>query len=157
MEYCMETSRLILRPWRETDAEALYKYAKDPAIGPIAGWRPHASVEESLEIIRTVFAAPETYALVLKETGEPVGSAGIMRGDGMHSAAMQAAEAEIGYLGAGVGARSRALSLAPLLCRFGHGGSVVRLLRRQPPIPPGHGEMRLHLPPHGNRQSISFG
>lgn len=97
MEYCMETSRLILRPWRETDAEALYKYAKDPAIGPIAGWRPHASVEESLEIIRTVFAAPETYALVLKETGEPVGSAGIMRGDGMHSAAMQAAEAEIGY------------------------------------------------------------
>ena len=33
----METSRLILRPWRETDAEALYKYAKDPAIGPIAG------------------------------------------------------------------------------------------------------------------------
>ena len=97
MEHCMETSRLILRPWRETDAEALYKYAKDPAIGPIAGWHPHASVEESLEIIRTVFAAPETYALVLKETGEPVGSAGIMRGDGMHSAAMQAAEAEIGY------------------------------------------------------------
>lgn len=33
----LETSRLILRPWHETDAEALYKYAKDPAIGPIAG------------------------------------------------------------------------------------------------------------------------
>ena len=29
----LTTSRLILRPWRESDAEALYKYAKDPAIG----------------------------------------------------------------------------------------------------------------------------
>lgn len=93
----LETSRLILRPWQEADAEALYKYAKNPAIGPIAGWHPHTSVAESLEIIRTVFAAPETYAVVLKETGEPVGSAGVMFTDGMHSAAMQDNEAEIGY------------------------------------------------------------
>lgn len=93
----METARLILRPWQEADAEALFKYASDPAVGPIAGWPPHVSVEYSLEIIHTVFAAPETYAVVLKETGEPVGSAGIMFGDGMHSAAMQEGEAEIGY------------------------------------------------------------
>ena len=32
------TERLILRPWKETDAESLYEYAKDPAVGPIAGW-----------------------------------------------------------------------------------------------------------------------
>ena len=93
----LETSRLILRPWQEADAETLYKYAKNPAIGPIAGWHPHTSVAESLEIIRTVFAAPETYAVVLKETGEPVGSAGVMFTDGMHSATMQDNEAEIGY------------------------------------------------------------
>lgn len=97
MNTFLETSRLILRPWQEADAEALYKYAKDPAIGPIAGWPPHTSIAHSLEIIRTVFTAPETYAVVLKETNEPVGSAGIMFGDGMHSAAMQADEAEIGY------------------------------------------------------------
>ena len=64
------TDRLILRPWQESDAESLYKYAQDPAIGPIAGWPPHTSVEDSLNIIRTVFAAPETYAVVLKETNE---------------------------------------------------------------------------------------
>ena len=93
----LTTSRLILRPWRESDAEALYKYAKDPAIGPVAGWPPHTSVAESLGIIRTVFAAPETYAVVLKATDEPVGSVGIMFGDGLHSAEMQAGEAEIGY------------------------------------------------------------
>lgn len=91
------TERLILRAWQESDAESLYRYAKDPAIGPIAGWLPHTSVEDSLNIIRTVFSAPETYAVVLKETGEPVGSIGIMFGDGLHSAEMQANEAEIGY------------------------------------------------------------
>lgn len=93
----LETRRLLLRPWKETDAAALYKYAKDPAVGPIAGWPPHTSVEDSLNVIRTVFSAPETYAVVLKSTGEPVGSAGIMFGSGSHSAEMQTDEAEIGY------------------------------------------------------------
>lgn len=91
------TDRLILRPWQESDAESLYKYARDPAVGPIAGWPPHTSVEDSLNVIRTVFAAPETYAMVLKETSEPVGSAGIMFGNGLHSAEMRENEAEIGY------------------------------------------------------------
>lgn len=93
----IETERLILRPWRENDAVALFKYAGDPDVGPIAGWPPHRSVEDSLEVIRTVFAAPEVYAVVLKETGEPVGSCGIMFSDGLHSADMRRGEAEIGY------------------------------------------------------------
>ena len=74
----LETKRLILRPWREADAEALYQYAKDPRVGPAAGWPVHTSVENSREIIRTVLSEPETYAVVLKETREPVGSAGLM-------------------------------------------------------------------------------
>ena len=85
----METQRLILRPWTENDAESLYNYAKDPAIGPIAGWPPHTSVENSREIIRDILSAPETYAVVLKETNEPIGSVGIMFADGVHSAEMQ--------------------------------------------------------------------
>ena len=93
----METERLILRPWREDDAEYLFKYAQDPDVGPIAGWPSHTSVENSLEIIRTVFAAPDTYAVVLKETGEPVGCCGIMLADSKHSAEMKHGEAEIGY------------------------------------------------------------
>lgn len=93
----IETERLLLRPWLESEAEIMYKYASDPDIGPIAGWAPHTSIENSLEIIRTVFSAPETYAVVLKETGEPVGSCGIVFSDGLHSAEMGQAEAEIGY------------------------------------------------------------
>lgn len=73
----METDRILLRPWLESDAEALFKYASDPEVGPRAGWPPHKSVEESLEIIRTVFNdATNTWAIVLKETGEPIGAMG---------------------------------------------------------------------------------
>ena len=93
----LTTDRLILRPWQESDAEALYKYAKDPEIGPAAGWPPHTSVEDSLVVIRTVFSAPETYAVVLKETGEPVGSIGLLFGKDSHVAGILPDEAEIGY------------------------------------------------------------
>ena len=92
----LETGRLILRRWEEADAEELYQYAKDPAVGPIAGWPPHTSVGNSREIIRDVLTAPETYAVVLKETGKPVGSIGIMFGK-YGNAPMGEQEAEIGY------------------------------------------------------------
>ncbi len=80
----------------DEDAKELYKYAKDPDIGPIAGWPPHTSVENSLEIIRGVLSQPETYAVVLKETNKPIGSVGIMFGN-QGSTPMQEGEAEIGY------------------------------------------------------------
>lgn len=93
----METQRLILRPWTEADTESLYKYAKDPAVGPIAGWTPHTSLENSREVIRNILSSPETYAVVLKETNEPVGSVGIMFVNDVHSADIQEGDAEIGY------------------------------------------------------------
>lgn len=62
----LQTQRLILRPWQESDAESLYQYASSPEVGPIAGWSVHTSVENSLQIIRDVLSAPETYALVNK-------------------------------------------------------------------------------------------
>lgn len=33
----LETERLIIRPWCESDAEDLYTYARDPEVGPPAG------------------------------------------------------------------------------------------------------------------------
>lgn len=93
----IETERLILRPWYESDAEPLFKYASDPDIGPVAGWPPHKSVEESLNVIQTVFAAAETYAIVLKATNEPIGCCGVMFSNSLHTAKMKEAEAEIGY------------------------------------------------------------
>ena len=94
----LQTKRLILRPWQESDAEALYKYACNPNIGPIAGWPPHTSIGNSREIIKGVLSAPETYAVVLKETGETIGSVGIMTARSeIRSAKMAGSECEIGY------------------------------------------------------------
>ena len=58
---------ITLRHWRGSDAECLYHFAKNPKIGPIAGWPPHQSVEESLTIIKTVFSRQECYAVVKGE------------------------------------------------------------------------------------------
>ncbi len=92
----IETKRLILRPWEDADAPALYKYASDDRVGPSAGWPVHTSVEYSLSVIRGVLSPPETYAVIPKETGEPAGSIGIMFGsDGNMEYAP--GEAEIGY------------------------------------------------------------
>ena len=55
--FMLKTDRLILREWKETDAESLYKYANNPDVGPVAGWPPHTSVENSREIINSVLSA----------------------------------------------------------------------------------------------------
>ncbi len=90
----IETARMILRHWTESDAADLYEYAKDPAIGPAAGWPPHTSVENSREIIRNVLSDKETYAVIPKAHGKPVGSVGIHFKE--HEGA-ETIEAEIGY------------------------------------------------------------
>lgn len=70
----LETERLILRPWEETDADSLFEYAKDPLVGPAAGWPPHRNVEESLDVIRNVFNGPECYAICLRQGRTAVGA-----------------------------------------------------------------------------------
>ena len=70
----LKTERLILRRFEESDAENVFEYAKDPAVGPIAGWPPHKSVGESLDVIRNVFSAAECYAVCLKEDGKAIGA-----------------------------------------------------------------------------------
>ena len=70
----LKTERLILRRFEESDAENVFEYAKDPAVGPIAGWPPHKSVGESLDVIRNVFSAAECYAVCLKEGGKAIGA-----------------------------------------------------------------------------------
>ena len=92
----LKTERLILRPWMESDAESLYEYAKDPAVGPIAGWPVHTSVENSLEVIRDVLSAEETYAVCLKEDGKAIGSIGLLIGSASNFA-LPDTEGEIGY------------------------------------------------------------
>lgn len=73
----LETDRLILRGWTPKDAGDLYEYAKDPDVGPHAGWKPHDDVKESKQIIDELFRANETWAIVEKESGKVIGSIGL--------------------------------------------------------------------------------
>ena len=91
----LETNHLILRPWQDEDAEDLYGYAKDPSVGPPAGWPPHTSVENSREIIQTVLSKQETYAVCLKN-GKPIGSIGLQL-NGSTDMTDRDDECELGY------------------------------------------------------------
>lgn len=120
----LETERLLLRPWDETDAEECYRYAKDPRVGPIAGWPPHTSAEHSRQVIRDALRAPETYAIVLKETGLPIGSIGLHRND----LAEGDDEMELGYwIGVPHWGRGYALDAARALLR--HAFEELKLAR----------------------------
>ena len=92
----LETTRLILRPWKESDAAILYEFAKNPLIGPVAGWPVHTSVENSRMLIRDVLSVNETYAVTLKGDDTAIGSIGLLIGD-KSNLNIKADEAEIGY------------------------------------------------------------
>jgi len=93
----IETERLMLRPWKLDDATALYKYASDSRVSELALWPPHTSVEMSREVIEKIFMPnPYTLAIILKETGEPIGCIGLVPvGDEHHETA--SSEREVGY------------------------------------------------------------
>lgn len=78
----LETKRLILRPWRESDLEDFHEYCMDPEVGPNAGWKPHETMEESEKILKSFVNCDETEdaerALVLKENGKVIGSVGLL-------------------------------------------------------------------------------
>ena len=92
----LETERLILRKWAEADAESLFECARDPEVGPIAGWPVHESVEESRDVIRNVLTGPECYAICEKENNIAIGAVELkLKGNtGMTE---QEDECELGY------------------------------------------------------------
>ncbi len=73
----LETDRLILRPFVESDLRQFYEYARTPNIGPDAGWPPHREIDESRRILTGFIEDKEVWALVLKEENRLVGSLGL--------------------------------------------------------------------------------
>ena len=92
----LTTERLILRPWKETDAESLYEYAKDPDIGPSAGWPVHQNIAESREVIQNVFQGKECYAVCEKGTDRAIGAIELKL-NGSTDMTEQDKECELGY------------------------------------------------------------
>ena len=78
----LETERLILRRFTLDDAEFMFNnWANDTEVTKYLTWPAHSDVSVSKSIINSwleLYQKPEHYswAIVLKETGEPIGSIG---------------------------------------------------------------------------------
>lgn len=92
----LETKRLRLRKWTEADAADLFEYAKDPDVGPIAGWPPHKSVEESRDVIKNVFSGAECYAVCEKGSNTAIGAIELIL-NGHTDVTNRDDECELGY------------------------------------------------------------
>lgn len=92
----IETPRLCLRQARLEDAEPMFRnWASDPEVTKYLTWPPHGNIEVTKSIIQSWIAGYEKddyyqWMIVLKETGEPIGSI-------MASTMGRAASAHIGY------------------------------------------------------------
>ena len=92
----LHTKRLFLRPWDEADADDLFEYAKDPNVGPIAGWPPHKSIEESKDVIKNVLSVDECFAICEKENNRAIGAIALKL-NGTTDMTERDDECELGY------------------------------------------------------------
>ncbi len=76
----IETERLILRPYRNSDAETMFKnWASDREVAKYVTWSAHRSITETETVINKWLAeynelSRYNWVIVLKEFGEPVGA-----------------------------------------------------------------------------------
>ncbi|MDR1961659.1 MAG: GNAT family N-acetyltransferase [Gracilibacteraceae bacterium] len=73
----LRTERLILRAFGHGDLSDLNEYAQSPLVGPMAGWKPHESMEESAEALELFLAADDNWAIVRKDDLKTIGSIGL--------------------------------------------------------------------------------
>ena len=95
----LTTERLTLRPWRESDLNDFYEYARVDGVGQMAGWLPHKSIDESREILAMFIREKKTFALEYQ--GKAIGSLGIENYDESHHSEPDIREKrgrEIGYV-----------------------------------------------------------
>lgn len=73
----IETDRLILRAWRETDVNDFFEYACVDGVGEMAGWIHHETIEESRMILSNFISEKNVFAIVYKENDKVIGSLGL--------------------------------------------------------------------------------
>lgn len=71
----LTTDRLTLRPWRESDLNDFYEYARVDGVGQMAGWNPHRNMEESRRILSNFIQGKHVFAL--EHQGKVIGSLGV--------------------------------------------------------------------------------
>lgn len=76
---CLETQRLLLRPFKQTDLDDFYEYASVEGVGEMAGWKHHENKEQSLEILNRFIENDQDFAIVFKKSGKVIGSLGVKK------------------------------------------------------------------------------
>ena len=72
----LETTRLILRPLTIDDFEAVHSWAGNPENTRYMAWGPNTE-EQTREFLASFVTAGKDFAVVLKNTGNVVGSCGV--------------------------------------------------------------------------------
>ena len=75
----IETRRLILRAFKESDLDDFFEYASVEGVGEKAGWHHHQSKEKTKEILDIFIKEDKVFALVDKEKNKVIGSLGVER------------------------------------------------------------------------------
>ncbi|MDD3410097.1 MAG: GNAT family protein [Eubacteriales bacterium] len=70
----LQTERLVLRAFDPSDAVDVFAYAQSPIVGPMAGWPPHQTIDESRAVVQRFIAHGDVWAIVEKRTGHVIGS-----------------------------------------------------------------------------------
>lgn len=73
-ELVIETERLILRKFRQSDLHDLNEYASVLGVGEMAGWKHHETIEETQEILDMFIKEDKTFAVVSKKKNKAIGS-----------------------------------------------------------------------------------
>ncbi len=73
----IETERLILRKFSQSDLHDLNEYASVLGVGEMAGWRHHETIEETQEILDMFIKEDKTFAIVSKKNNKVIGSIGV--------------------------------------------------------------------------------
>ena len=73
----IETKRLILRPFKQSDLDDFYEYASVEGVGERAGWKHHESKQQSQQILSRFIEEDKTFAIVLRENNKVIGSLGV--------------------------------------------------------------------------------
>ncbi len=71
------TKRLILRDLKLGDVNDFFAYAKKSTIGPMAGWNPHKSIEESFKILKLMIREQEVWGITTKQDDFLIGTIGL--------------------------------------------------------------------------------
>lgn len=92
MSSTLVTERLVLRPFREGDAEAMNRnWTTDERVAQYCRWYPHKSLSETEEYLKLCLEMQYSWAITIKGNDEPIGCIDVV---GENSVGVQ----EVGYV-----------------------------------------------------------